>query len=57
MIGVGEHFFENQPRFRQTSRASQGFDKPEGTHAKGALLTFQAIGSGLADLIPIDQTS
>ncbi len=57
MIGISEHFFENQPGFRQSPSPSEGFDEPECAHAKGALFTFQTIGGGFADLIPIDQTT
>src|SRR5215831_7798981 len=53
-IGVGEHFLEDQARFRHAAGAGQRVDVPERADGEGPLVAAQAVRGG-ARVVAVDQ--
>ena len=43
VVGVGEHFLEDEPRLVEPPSTRQGFDVPEGADGEGALVAGQTV--------------
>src|SRR5204863_2023233 len=55
MIGVTDRLFEKEARLLKITGAREAFHKPERTHIERPFLAREAIGSRIADVIPIDK--
>src|SRR5262249_61389716 len=54
-IGVGEHFLEDQARYRHAAGAGQRVDVPERADGEGPLVAAQAVRRG-AGVVAVDQS-
>src|SRR6266542_492861 len=55
VIGVAEHFLEEEPRLVQVPHAGEALDVPEGAHREGTFIPREAVGESAGETIAIDQ--